>query len=35
MVTTILCDSYDEEEEDYTKEEGEDTGCDDPRVWES
>jgi hypothetical protein len=30
MVTTIYYDSYDEEEEDFTEDEGEDTDCDDP-----
>jgi hypothetical protein len=30
MVTTLFYDSYDKEEEDFTKEEGEDTDCEDP-----
>jgi hypothetical protein len=35
MVTTIFYDSYDEEEEDYTKEEGENTDCDNPEYGNS
>jgi hypothetical protein len=30
MVTTIFYHSYDEDEEEFTEEEGEDTGCEDP-----
>jgi hypothetical protein len=30
MVTTVFYDSYDEEEEEVTEEQGEDTDCEDP-----
>jgi hypothetical protein len=30
MVTTIFYNSYDEDEEEFTEEEGEDTDCEDP-----
>jgi hypothetical protein len=30
MVTTVFYDSYDEEEEEFSKEEVEDTDCEDP-----
>jgi hypothetical protein len=30
MVTTVFYNSHDDEEEEFTKEEGEDTDCEDP-----